>query len=498
MKMDRRNYLKTSALAGAAIACGMRPGVGLGYTGTRSGDLDSCLEILNLWGEKPEAVNQLYRMIYQSLENNTEATFASVVENKALQAHCQKHGMTHLGGPMLGCLSADGAKVWVRTLKPAKVEVKMTVDGVEKIYGPVQSSIESDLTAIVSVTGLKPGASAPYKVLIDGKEAAIPKHAAITTPPEGDSNEFRIAFGTCQHRWGIAYNENSQQIRKHQPLAMLMYGDVAAQDRNNDLGMHRADYAMRDLQPAWQNLVCSTPVYTSWDDHDYFDNDLWGIPKGFTDQDRRGVRKVWTQSWNNPYYGLGDEGGGIFNHTRIGPCDIIMTDNRYFRTKEGKHCFLGSEQMEWLKKTLLACRGQFIILTCGTMWSDVVSKGKDSWGKFDPEAREEIFRFIEDNKIPGVLLLSGDRHGSRVFRIPRPSGHQYYEFEPACLGGRTGPPATDKRWDTQLYGTSGKFAFGEFVFDVSKKDPTVTYQLVEHSGEVLYELTLNRSQLTPT
>jgi alkaline phosphatase D len=286
-------------------------------------------------------------------------------------------------------------------------------------------------------------------------------------------------------------------VLERQPLAMLMYGDVAVQDRRNDLGMHRADYAMRDFHPAWQKLVASIPVYASWDDHDYFANDAWGIPRNFTDKDRRGVRKVFTQAWNNPSYGLGDEGGGIFQHARIGPCDVIMTDNRYFRTREGRHCFLGPEQMAWLKKTLRACHGPFIIMSCGTMWSDYVSNGKDSWGKYDPEGREEIFRLIEEEKIPGVLLVSGDRHGARGFRIPRPSGFEFYEFEPASLGGRSGPSATNPAWTTQLYGFSNKFAFGEFSFDLEPKDPTVTFRLVEAGGGVLYELTLKRSELTP-
>jgi hypothetical protein len=36
------------------------------------------------------------------------------------------------------------------------------------------------------------------------------------------------------------------------------------------------------------------------------------------------------------------------------------------------------------------------------------------------------------------------------------------------LGGRgDGPPATDPKWDTQLFGTTGKYAFGEFSFDAT-------------------------------
>lgn len=495
--MNRRHYLKTGSLAGAAIACGLRPDFSHGMQGPHGGDLGSALEILNLWEKQPEAVNRLYSAIYNALATDAKAGFAKVAADPKVQALCEEQGITHFGGPMLGCLAADGAKVWLRTTKSAKVEVKAVVDGIEKSFGPVESTAESDLVAIVPVSGLKPGTVTPYRVLVDGKEITIPKNAAITTPSDDRSVKTRITFGTCQHRWGIAHRENTAMILEHKPTAMLMYGDVAVQDRDNKLNMHRADYALRDFHRTWQDLVCSTPVYTSWDDHDYFNNDKWGIPKNYTDEDRQDVRKVWTQSWNNPYYGLGDEGGGIFHHTSIGPVDIIMTDNRYFRSKGGKHCFLGPEQMEWLKKTLLACKGSFIIISCGTMWSDYVSGGKDSWGVYDPEGREEIFRFIEEHKIGGVLLISGDRHGARGFRIPRPSGFEFYEFEPASLGGRSGPPVTNPKWETQLYGFTDKFAFGEFTFDVSQEDPIVTFKLVEATGKTLYELTLKRSQLTP-
>ena len=480
------------------MAVGLKPEVSQGFMGPKAGDLDSALQILNLFQKQPQTTLDLYSAVYKALATEQNATYAAVASDATVQKLCKEQGITHLGGPMLGCLKADGVKVWIRTVKPVKVEVKLKVGDQEKTFGPVQSTLDSDLAAIVEIAGLKPGSSTPYQVLVDGKVVSISKKAVITTPPAEKGEKTRIAFGTCQHRWGIAHRENTDQIIKREPHAMLMYGDVAVQDRNNILGMHRADYALRDAHTTWQDLSACTPLYTSWDDHDYFDNDLSGIPKNYTDEDRKGVRKVWTQAWNNPYYGLGDDGGGIFTHTRIGPVDIIMTDNRYFRTKEGKHRFLGPEQMAWLKKTLLACKGQFIIMSCGTMWSDMVSRGKDSWKVFDPEGREEIFKLIEDNKIGGVLLISGDRHGARGFKHTRPSGFNLYEFEPASLGGRSGPAVSDPKWKGQLYGFDNTFAFGEFTFDTSKADPEVTFQLVKHDGKSLYEITLKRSELTPS
>lgn len=210
------------------------------------------------------------------------------------------------------------------------------------------------------------------------------------------------------------------------------------------MGFYRLDLLMRGLFTPWRQFATGMPVFTGWDDHDNYGNDRWGIPPKATAADRRAIRKIYSDNWMNPTVEFGDEKAGTFQRTRIGPCDVIMTNNRYFRKNEkGYGNFLGKEQLEWVKQQLLDCKGPFIILSCGTMWSDYVSNGKDSWGRFDPEGREEIFQFIEDNHIPGVLLISSDRHGARGFTLTRKRGYRFYEFGGASLGSRQGAPATD-------------------------------------------------------
>lgn len=484
----------SAGLVGQTQAQTQKPAKLTGYSPGKFLSKIDGLELLNLWGDMPDSIQGLYSAIEGVLLRDRLATFSDVGRDAKVQERCKSMGLKHFGGPMLGCIGEQSVKVWVRTCKPANVEVRIRLGNVEKKFGPVVSTEESDLVATVPVEGLEAGQRYPYRVLVDGSPIVIPQHATISTVPSG--GRMRLAFGSCPHRWGLGNQKLADLIRSREPSALMIYGDIAAQDKNNDFGKHRCDYQIRDLFPAWQSLSCSVPMFTTWDDHDYFDNDRSGIPKGFAEADRRGVLKTFQQSWVNPASGFGDERGGVFFRTRLGPCDVIMLDNRYFRTGE-KRGFLGNGQSDWLKKQLLECKGPFIVVSCGTMWTDHISKGKDSWGKYDPEGREELFRFIEQHRIPGVLLLSGDRHGASVFRIPRRDGFSFYEFEPACLGGRTGPAGSAGKHPDALFATHGKYAFGEFSFDATRADPAVTFRLIHESGETLYELTLRRSQLTP-
>jgi alkaline phosphatase D len=454
--------------------------------------------VLNYFEEQPAEVKQADELIFKVLATRKDASYADVATAPDVQKHCADSGRLLLGGPMLGKLSPTGATVWVRTAKPAAVTVSVTVEGKEVTFGPVNSTAASDLIALIPVTRLPANGTYPYRVTVDNQP--VPRTQATNTvfrTCSDDVPQTRIVFGSCFHS-RIGTRDLMGSILQRKPLACLFIGDIAADDKRNHFGLLRLDYQLRDFHSAWRNLVAEVPVYAAWDDHDYYDNDVSGLPEGASQEDKQTLRTVFMSSWNNPSYGLPDQQKGIFFHTRLGAFDVIALDTRSLRgTKKGEpNAYLGAEQMAWLKKTLLACKGRFIILSSGTMWSDTVSNGKDSWGVWDPQAREEIFKFIEENNIPGVLLISGDRHGARGFKIPRPSGYIFYEFEAASLGGWTGPGA-GPGGAVQLYGILGTMAFGEFTCDTTPRDPTLTFNLRSQQNNLLYEITLTRSQLTP-
>ncbi len=451
--------------------------------------------LLNLVPQ-PDSVQAFFAAARQAFEAQPNACFADL---PAIGKAADEHGIALLGGPLLGALSQEGARVWVRTVKPAQVSVVLQAGGEERRFGPIASTADSDLTAVVPVAGLAPATRYPYRVLVDSQPIPMPPGAAITTAPApGAATRMTIAFGADFHKTGLWNQALLDRIRTRGNSALLLLGDSAVDDRDNRVGLHRADYLLREFSPAWRQLAATLPVYAAWDDHDYFNNDRSGIPPQFTDGDRAAVRKVWTQCWNNPAYGFEDRGLGIFFRTRLGPCDLIMLDTRSRRTQRGQEdCFLGVEQMRWLERELTACTGPFIILTGGTMWSDYVSAGKDSWGVWDPPGRERIFSLLEEKRLGGVLLLSGDRHGARVIRIPRPSGFTFWEFELGSLGAHPGPAAMGQAPEQQPLGIVGQTLFGECTFDTTTADPTATLRVVDPEGHTRYQVTLTRSQLTP-
>ena len=337
-----------------------------------------------------------------------------------------------------------------------------------------------------------------YSLVLDEKQ--ITQGSFRTAPSPNLKGKVRLAFGADFHKVGLHNPNLFNQILKRDPLVMLLYGDSAVDGRRNKANMHRADYLLREISQPWKRFVSRTPVYATWDDWDYFSNDTNGIPKNYMASDRELIRNVWKSNWNNP---VNDpERKGIYFTTRIGPVEIFMLDTRSCRENNRRNqytSYLGKEQHEWLKNGLKNSKAPFKIITSGTMWSDYVSNAKDTWGSWDTEGREELFSLIERDKIGGVLLLSGDRHGARGFKIPRKSGFEFYEFEVGTLGGAPGPPAIVEDCPEQIFGYEGTktIAFGEFNFDTSTDNPNVTFYLIRDTGEILEEHILSLDQLTP-
>lgn len=456
------------------------------------GDIAIDTKLLDSYGLAPEYIKQFYMDARFVFSNSSDADFT----NTDIIAAAHKQNIELMGGPMLGDLKENSVTLWLRPsiVIPLVVKIRKSDGSDEKMYA--SKSVEPGKEQRIILDGLF--SDTDYKYEVYAEKRIIAEGRFKTSPSPGEKGIFKVAFGSCFHKIGLHNPNLINQILKSRPDAMMLLGDIAVDDRDNEINMHRSDYLLRDLSKPWQRLAANVPIYASWDDHDYLNNDLSGIPDGFSKTDQEALQAVWHQNWNNPE----NKVDGIYFNTRIGPVELIMLDTRSCRKiKERGHygSYLGMEQLKWLEEILKKSTAPFKVISSGTMWSDYISNGKDSWGTWDTLAREEIFSLIETEKIPGVLLISGDRHGARGFTIPRNSGFKFYEFEAASLGGVPGPDAMAKDTTNQIFGYYGTdiIAYGEFIFESKGIEPLVIFRLIDELGNILEEHKLSYSQLTP-
>ena len=448
------------------------------------GSLEIDLRIMNQYQKQPQKLLDFY--------TDCRAALTGKNPNQALAKVCSDAKQLKLGGPMLGDITAAGVSVWMHLPEVAAVDVKVTPEagGTPLIF----KSEKTERIFTVRCDGLSAASAYTYEVT-DAEGRDLGKGRFVTPPAELSEKPFRIAFGADFHKVGMYRPELLRLVQERGSLAMLLYGDLAVDGRKDDFALINTDYMLRNLSPVMQKLTANVPVTATWDDHDYWGNDTSGQrTNGNKPIDVEGLRNSWGAHWNNPERDVKRE--GIYFQTRIGPVHYIALDTRSCRAHEKKGekgCFLGKTQTAWLKQQIEKSDAPYIIVSGGTMWTDNISNGKDSWGAWDTEAREEIFQWLDAKQDSFVIFLSGDRHGARGFTIPRPDGRQFYELEVGTLGGVPGPGAYDKDRSNQLFGYPGRsWAFGELTFNKDDTAPQAEFCLINEEGKELERISLKK------
>lgn len=311
---------------------------------------------------------------------------------------------------------------------------------------------------------------------------------------DAPSNKFTIGFGG-----GSGYVPENERmwdtIGAIEPRALLLLGDNVYIDDPETPEMQRFHYYRRQSQPEWGKLAKTVPIYSIWDDHDFTTNDGWGGPDIEKPSWKRDVWEIYKENWDNPYYGGGKENPGCWFDFSIGDVHFIMIDGRYYREspKDESPSMLGPVQMKWLKKTLTKKPATFTVICTNVPMAPKVKPGsKDTWDGY-PEERTEIYQYIADQKIPGVVILSADRHRSDAYKVDTEINGMYPLFE--FSSSRLTNQHVHKLIDHSLFGYNEKQSFGKIDFDLTTKDPTVKYTIINIDGKKIHDLTVKLSQL---
>lgn len=346
-------------------------------------------------------------------------------------------------GPMVGYAEMLEVMLWAQTKSPAKVQIaywNLSAPADTLLTDPVATEKQYACTAKLIADRVEPGQRYGYQLRIDGKRVALSYPTEFQTLPlwqwRGDPPNFTVATGSCAYvndppydRPGNPYGGDYQiyeAIHKMRPDVMLWLGDntyLREPDWNSRTGILYRNTHTRSL-PEMQALMASAHNYAIWDDHDFGPNDSDG---SFVHKDL--TYEAFQLFWPNPSFGVNGQ-KGITSAFQWGDIDFFLLDNRYFKSSNrrttGERQILGEAQIEWLISALAFSQAPFKMVAVG---GQVLNSAAvfENFSKY-PAERELLLKRIEEEKIKGVIFLTGDRHHTELSKLVNKAGNSVYDL----------------------------------------------------------------------
>ncbi len=418
-------------------------------------------------------------------------------------------------GPLLGYVHTREASIWVQTDAPAEIQIRYFPQGRGEHALWTQSlaaSAESDFSTTAVLGELDPGQRYEYELWIDGQRASRPYPLAFRTQSlwwgRGDPPEFSVVTGSCAFIGdpksdppGLDYGGDYEIFDAMADLApdlVLWLGDnlyTRKTDYSSPGGL-RYRYREHRASPYLQRLLAAAPHYAIWDDHDFGPNN-----GDRTYPLKHTALELFETYWPAPYYGLPDV-PGAFQAFAWGDVDFFLLDDRTYRTPNrwksapGRTMF-GADQLAWLQGRLVESRASFKVVAVG---NQVLNRHSpyESLSEFSEEYRA-LLRFIVDERVEGVVFLSGDRHHTELVRVVPDGGYPLYDFTSSPLTSGVHVLAAGEAERANPDRVAGTLVsernFGKLRFSGPHEDRRLTLEVFDAAGERLWERTIARSEL---
>lgn len=416
--------------------------------------------------------------------------------------------------PMQGATTDSTATLWLE-VDPGvtKLEVKCFHDDIGDFY---QTFSFTDLVSYfrpvtIQMNGFRPGNNYTYTLTAYSNEKSesitgkLKNANSDSWQAQQPSKSFSFITGSCAfldpRSWeptGVKYEGDTSIYYRmaHTPADfMLWLGDnwyTGEGEYDSEFGLLNKAHRTRTA-PVLQMLQCAMPHYAIWDDHDYGPDDA-----GASYVLSKPSRGVFMKYWPNPSYGEGGE--GIYTKFNYNGVAFFLMDDRSFRSEEGKMSYLdfakrmfGQHQMEWLKRSLLENRdAPFKIIATGTQ---VLAHhaNRDCMRRFPLEFKE-LMNFIADNRINGVVFLTGDRHFSEIVKEERKNHYPLYDITISSFSSSIEHPKDAERKNKHLVpGTLYEnHNFAHFSITDGKK---LHVDIINTKGQTVGQFEVNADEL---
>ena len=424
-----------------------------------------------------------------------------------------------IAGPMLGHTELRTAEVWVEFVS----DVKQAVLSFQKLGDVNVRTIKVDLsggefnTSKFILSGLEPGTEYAYAIRVNNSNKVIAKGNVTTQslwhhrqPPP----DFSFLTGSCSYFNEPKYDRPSKPYGSDSSIFLTMAKENAAfalwlgdnwytreADYFSEWGLHyRAsrDRSHSVLQP----FLLKMPQYAIWDDHDYGPNDA---DKSYNLKETS--REVFIKYWSNPSYGM--NGQGVYTKLTWNDVDLFMLDDRWFRNADAtqdsidgkintdKKMF-GDEQLDWLKNSLLVSNSNnnisFRIIATGSQ----VLNGYSPYDCFRhfPAEYNELMKFIEMNRIKGILFLTGDRHHSEIIKLDRTNTYPLFDLTVSPLTSGVAKTRGKEAFNPARVGNEiDEQNYGRFTFSGTGESRKLTVEFVGLEGDKLSSWSVMKSDL---
>jgi alkaline phosphatase D len=416
-------------------------------------------------------------------------------------------------GPMLGYSEMTETVIWLQTKTSARVHLKYWKQGEPKsakISKTIQTDDTNDHIARFTISGLDFGARFEYEIYLNNQKLNFSYPLQFKTQQHWrwrtDPPDFKFAIGSCAYindppfdRPGRPYGSGYEvfpAIADQKPDFMIWLGDnyyFREPDWLTERAM-RYRVAQNRALPEMQRLLASTHHYATWDDHDFGPNDSDGTFRG-----KDWALKIFQDYWANNTYGH-DDIKGVFGRFEWADVEFFLLDDRYHRTpskgeKDRREMF-GEAQMRWLRESLRNSGATFKIIVGGNQMLNPQTP-KESWNEFVGE-QKRFFEFLREEKIEGVVFLSGDRHYSELIRRTDLGTYPLFDFTSSPLTAGNSKPFKEEENNphrvpnTLVLETKN---FGLIEVSGKPKNRKLTLRTIDIKGKERWRHEINENEL---
>lgn len=314
-----------------------------------------------------------------------------------------------------------------------------------------------------------------------------------------------LGFGSC------ARQERPQPIwdaiKDARCDAFVLCGDNIYGD-SPDPEVLRGKYGLLAAMPGFATLRKTTPLFATWDDHDYGLNDGGA---GFSGAEA--AQKEFCDFFQVPATSPLRSTPGVYDCVTFGPegkrVQLILLDTRSFRSPLKKDpanpkvnvpntdtgaTVLGAEQWAWLERRLREPAEVRAVVSSISFIS--TEHGSEKWSNF-PQERSRFLELVRSTQAEGVVIISGDRHLAELSLLKPTDGISYPLYD-MTTSGLNQPVAKESEYGSEKppKGPPNRYRiherpytgsnFGLMRFKWDDPDPSVRLEVCGLAGQRIF------------